>query len=134
MFMKHSIRWFLTVLCAVACALLLTLTALAAPSAKEAQSARGCKSHPGPLLTLADLAETAAKRNSGPMRAPSLDPAVTDLPLAVIVVGFNDLPYNDGLTGATPFSAGTAPWRNSTPTCPWASSPLPPRGRAPRLV
>ena len=94
--MKHSIRWLLMTLCAVACALLLTLTALAAPSAKEAQSARGCKSHPGPLLTLADLAETAAKRNNGPMRAPSLDPAVTDLPLAVIVVGFNDLPYNDG--------------------------------------
>ena len=106
--MKHSIRWLLMTLCAVACALLLTLTALAAPSAKEAQSARGCKSHPGPLLTLADLSETAAKRNSGPMRAPSLDPAVTDLPLAVIVVGFNDLPYNDG------FDWGSAVFRRDS--------------------
>ena len=95
--MKNTTRIFLATIVAVMCALLLTLTALAAPAAQNARPAgpRDCKSHPGKLLTLSELADAAAKRNRGPMRAPSLDPAVTDLPLAMIVVGFNDVPYSD---------------------------------------
>lgn len=59
-----------------------------------------CKSHHGELVTLSDISKTAAKRNKGPMRAPSLTPATSDLPLAIIVIGFNDMPYSDSFNWA----------------------------------
>lgn len=89
--MRKSLKLTLLALCVALCALLLTLTALAVPTPQGG----GCKSHPGRLVTLSDIAGTASLRNRGPMRAPSFDPAVSDLPLAVIVVGFSDMPYRD---------------------------------------
>jgi M6 family metalloprotease-like protein len=89
--MRKSLKLTILALCVALCALLFTLTALAVPTPQGG----GCKSHPGPLVTLSDIAGTAARRNRGPMRAPSFDPAVSDLPLAVIVVGFSDMPYRD---------------------------------------
>lgn len=56
---------------------------------------RVCKSHPGPLLTLEDIAKTTAVRNRGPMRAPAVQPAVSDLPLVVIVAEFSDMSYSE---------------------------------------
>ena len=116
MFMRKSLKLTILALCVALCALLFTLTALAVP----APGGGGCKSHPGPLVTLSDIAGTAALRNRGPMRAHSFDPAVSDLPLAVIVVGFSDMPYRDDFdwsqeadlpsttTAAGAGSAGTA--------------------------
>ena len=79
------------------CSLLLMLALLFTASAVAGTDSgpRVCKSHPGPLLTLEDIAKTAAVRNRGPMRAPALQPAVSDLPLVVIVVAFSDMPYSE---------------------------------------
>ncbi|MBQ7639008.1 MAG: M6 family metalloprotease domain-containing protein [Clostridia bacterium] len=91
--MKTSVKTFLICVCAAALVLLFAVSAFAAVGTDE-NGRLVCRSHPGKLITLSDVAETAKERNRGPMRAPSLDPAVTDLPLAVIVIGFNNMPYN----------------------------------------
>ena len=95
--MKHSLKLISLALCIMLFAALLTVSAFAVrgdyPAAYGSQSV--CKSHPGKLVTLSDICKTASIRNKGPMRAPSLKPAVADLPLLVIVVGFNDMPYSE---------------------------------------
>ena len=92
--MKRSFRITLCIMIAAAALALFSAAALAAPAAPGTHPEGGaCKSHPGALVTLSDIADAAAKRNAGPMRAPALDPAVNDLPLAVIVVGFSDQAY-----------------------------------------
>ena len=82
----------------IICTLLLTLlfvfTGSAVSEAKDAGQ-HICKSHPGSLLTLSEISKTAAIRNRGPMRAPSLQPAVSDLPLVVIVAEFSDAAYSE---------------------------------------
>ncbi len=93
--MKKTSKKLLAMFCALLLALLFVLNSFAAAPETDEGGRRGCKSHPGPLLTLSVLSETAKIRNSGPMRAPSLQPAVTDLPLIVIVVGFKDMPYSE---------------------------------------
>lgn len=92
--MKNNVKTVLLAACTLFLTLLFVLTCSAA-AGTGADGRRVCKSHPGPLLTLSDLAKTAEKRNGGPMRAPSPEPAVSDLPLVVIVVGFADLPYSE---------------------------------------
>ena len=93
-FMKRSVRFSLCFIAVAAALLLFAFTALAVPAAPGVHTDGGaCKSHVGELLTLSDISGTAAKRNSGPMRAPALDPAVNDIPLAVIVIGFSDRAY-----------------------------------------
>ena len=92
--MKKSVKLTLCFIAVAAALLLFAFTALAVPAAPGTHADGGaCKSHVGQLLTLTDVAKTAARRNSGPMRAPSLAPAVNDVPLAVIVIGFSDQAY-----------------------------------------
>ena len=94
--MKKSVRFPLYFIAVAAALLLFTFTALAVPAAPGTHAEGGaCKSHTGQLLTLADVSETAAKRNSGPMRAPSLGSVRSDVPLAVIVIGLDGMPYRD---------------------------------------
>ena len=93
--MKRSLRYtFFFIVIAVVLAVF-CVTASAAP-AKPGTHANGgaCRSHTGTLLTLSEISETAAKR-SGAVRAPELDPATSDLPLAVIVIGLSDMPYRE---------------------------------------
>ena len=92
--MKKPVKFTLLTLCTLLAALLFVFTCSAAVGV-DAEGGRVCKSHPGPLLTLTELSKTASHRNRGPMRAPSLEPAVNDLPLVVIVAGFKDMPYSD---------------------------------------
>lgn len=92
--MKKSLRLSLLMTVIAAALLLFAFTALAVPAAPGAHAEGGaCKSHVGQLLTLSDVAGTAAERNGGPMRAPSLDPVTSDVPLAVIVIGFSNQAY-----------------------------------------
>ena len=94
--MKRSIRFSLCFIAVAAALLLFAFTALAVPAAPGTHADGGaCKSHTGQLLTLADVSETAAKRNSGPMRSPSLGSVKSDVPLAVIVIGLDGMPYRD---------------------------------------
>ena len=74
-------------------ALLAALSSTAAPAAPGAHDGAVCKSHVNELITLDDIAKTAAVRNKGPMRAPSLSPATSDLPLVIVVIGFSDVSY-----------------------------------------
>ena len=100
--MKKSVRFSLYFIAVAAALLLFAFTALAVPAAPgtHTEGNGACKSHVGELLTLSDISKTAAKRNSGPMRAPSLDPAVNDIPLAVIVIGFKNQAYRADLDWA----------------------------------
>ena len=92
--MKKSVKFSLCFIAIAAALLLFAFSALAVPAAPGTHADGGaCKSHVGELLTLSDISKTAAKRNSGPMRAPSLDPAVNDIPLVVIVIGFKNQAY-----------------------------------------
>ena len=93
--MKKSLRLSLLMTVIAAALLLFAFTALAVPAAPgtHTDGSCACKSHVGQLLTLSDVAATAARRNGGPMRAPSLDPVTSDVPLAVIVIGFRDQAY-----------------------------------------
>lgn len=96
LFLKTALKFRLIVTLALLAALLLCSAAPAAAArANDAAPRRGCVSHPGPLLTLQELSKTAAARNRGPMRAPSLRPAAADLPLAVIVAEFKGMPYSE---------------------------------------
>ena len=99
--MKRSRRWILCLLAVAAVLTVLTLSAAAAPAkpGTHADSAV-CKSHPGTLLTLSEIEETAAKRNAGTRRAPAIDPTTADLPLLVIVIGFNNMPYRNDFNWA----------------------------------
>ena len=94
--MKKTLRllFFFSIIASVI--LIFSLSAYAVPAAPGVRNDGGnCKSHVGTLLTLSDIEKTASKRNSGPMRAPSIDPATSDIPLAIIVVGFENQPYRD---------------------------------------
>jgi len=91
--MRKSVKIFLFCTVAVLLAVIWAFSAFAATGADKNGNIT-CKSHPGELITLSDIAKTASERNKGPMRAPSLKPADADLPLAVIVIGFNGMPYN----------------------------------------
>ena len=93
--MKKSLRLSVFLAVIAAALLLFAFTALAAPAAPGTHTDGdcACKSHTGQLLTLSQVAETAARRNGGPLRAPSLDPVTSDVPLAVIVIGFTNQPY-----------------------------------------
>ncbi len=95
--MKRSIRFSLCLVAVAAALLLFAFTALAVPAAPgtHTDGSCACKSHTGQLLTLADVSKTAAKRNAGPMRAPSLGSVQNDVPLAVIVIGLDGMPYRD---------------------------------------
>ncbi|MBQ6119439.1 MAG: hypothetical protein IJK98_09420, partial [Clostridia bacterium] len=95
--MKKSLRFLFCGIIAAAALLLCAFTALAVPAAPgtHADGDRACKSHVGALLTLSDVSATAAKRNRGPMRAPSLGSVRSDVPLAVIVIGLDGMPYRD---------------------------------------
>ena len=75
--MKKTVKLSLCFVAIAAALLLFAFTALAVPAAPgtHTDGNGACKSHVGELLTLSDISKTAAKRNSGPMRAPSLDPA-----------------------------------------------------------
>ncbi len=99
--MKRSRRWILCLLAVAAVLTVLTLSAAAAPAkpGTHADSAV-CKSHPGTLLTLSEIEETAAKRNARTRRAPAIDPTTADLPLLVIVIGFNNMPYRNDFNWA----------------------------------
>lgn len=92
--MKRTSKPVLLIICILFLALLFAFTGSAAAGTQDAGQ-RICKSHPGPLLTLSEISKTAAIRNRGPVRAPSLQPAVNDLPLAIIVVAFSDMPYSE---------------------------------------
>ncbi|MBQ6065623.1 MAG: M6 family metalloprotease domain-containing protein [Clostridia bacterium] len=92
--MKKSLRLSLLITVIAAALLLFAFTALAVPAAPGSHAdGVACKSHVGRLLTLSQVTETAAGRNGGPMRAPSLDPVTSDVPMAVIVIGFSNQPY-----------------------------------------
>ena len=94
--MKKTFRLSVLLTVIAAALLLFAFTALAAPAAPGTHpDGAACKSHTGELLTLSDVAKTASARNGGPMRAPSIDPVVSDVPLAVIVIGFANQPYRE---------------------------------------
>ena len=94
--MKKSLRLLFAFVVIASVILILSLAAYAVPAAPGTHHDRGnCRSVPGTLLTLSDVEKTASKRNSGPMRAPAIDPATSDIPLAVIVIGFEDQAYRD---------------------------------------
>ena len=64
--MKRSLRITICIMIAAAAMLLFSAVALAAPAAPGTHPEGGaCKSHVGTLVTLSDIAETAAKRNAG---------------------------------------------------------------------
>lgn len=94
--MKKTVKlslWFIVV---AASLILFAFTVLAVPAAPGTHAEGGaCKSHQGQLLTLADVSKTAEKRNRGPMRAPSLGSVKSDVPLAVIVIGLDAMPYRE---------------------------------------
>lgn len=92
--MKKTFRWILCLLIVATVLAILAVSAAAAP-AKPGTHADGaaCKSHPGELVTLSDIERTAAMRNAGPMRAPSFEPVTADLPLLIIVIGFDNIAY-----------------------------------------
>ena len=92
--MKKACKTVLLMICTLMLALLFVFTGSAVTGTENAGQ-RICKSHPGPLLTLSEISKTAAIRNRGPMRAPSLQPALNDLPLVIIVVEFSDLYYSE---------------------------------------
>ena len=101
MMMKKVLKYSLFFLMIAAVLAVFGITAAAAPAKPDTHTDGGaCKSHPGTLVTLSDIADTAAARNSGVMRAPDLDPVTADLPLAVIVIGFSDQAYRSDIDWA----------------------------------
>ena len=92
--MKKACKTVLLMICTLLLALLFVFTGSAVIGTENAGQ-RICKSRPGPLLTLSEISKTATIRNRGPMRAPSIQPAVNDLPLVVIVAEFSDAAYSE---------------------------------------
>ena len=91
--MKQSIR---ILLFAAVLALLLTVcaaTASAMPAKPGVSGDPACRSHTGTLLPVEKIAAHSASAYGN--KAPSLDPADHNLPLAVIVIGFPNMPYDD---------------------------------------
>ena len=90
--MKRSIRILLFL---AVTALLFTVCAAAASAVPALPGAGGeaaCRSHTGTLLPLEKIAAHPASAYG--KKAPALDPADHDLPLAVIVIGFPNMPYD----------------------------------------
>lgn len=105
-------KWFhlSVVLCVAALLAVFACSALAVPAAPgtgKTGEAGACRSHASHVLLTADqIGKTAAKRAKGPMKAPSLDPAVKDIPLAVIVIGFNNINYDASVDWADKIFTG----------------------------
>ena len=85
----------LLTLCVAAVLLAAAAVCAAAVPARPGTAASGesaaCRSHTGELVTL----DKIPVRRSG-KRAPSLDPVARDIPLLTIVVGFSNMPYDNG--------------------------------------
>ena len=93
--MKKYLKTMLVSAAAVFLLLWFAAAASAAPAKPGTHPEDGaCRSHTGTLLTLSALSETAAKR-SGRTCVPASAPGKTELPLAVIVIGFENQPYRD---------------------------------------
>ena len=86
----------LLTLCVAAILLAAAAVCAAAVPARPGTAASGesaaCRSHTGELVTL----DRIPVRKTGPNRAPSLDPVARDIPLLTIVVGFSNMPYDNG--------------------------------------
>jgi M6 family metalloprotease-like protein len=86
----------LLTLCVAAILLAAAAVCAAAVPARPGTAAPGesaaCRSHTGELVTL----DRIPVRKTGPNRAPSLDPVARDIPLLTIVVGFSNMPYDNG--------------------------------------
>ena len=101
--MKTVLKRLLCVASFITMTLLFSIAASAVPAASVVSAGSPeCQSVPGPLLTLSDIRQTTARRKGGMMRAHKIDPAVCDIPLVMIVVGFEDQPYRDDFDWAEP--------------------------------
>ncbi|MBR4726782.1 MAG: immune inhibitor A [Clostridia bacterium] len=102
--MKHSTRILLFL---AAFVLLLTVCAAAAaavPARPDVDAGAGCRSHTGTLLPPEKIAAHPASAYGS--KAPALDPADHDLPLAVIVIGFPNMPYDADFDWSAEIFAG----------------------------
>ncbi len=64
----------------------------ARPGAGHTGESAACRSHHGALVTLADI----PARQGDSARAPSIDPVKKDIPLLTVVIGFTNVPYENG--------------------------------------
>lgn len=96
--MKKSLRIILFCCCLALCAALFAVTALAVPAAphsgREGAEA-ACRSDRRALVTLDDIPAARHTPEKGKAFAPSLSQITKDIPLVTIVIGFNNVPYND---------------------------------------
>ena len=94
--MKKSVKLTLLALCVALCLAMLAITALAVPAAPgtHTDGNAACRSHAGGTLLTPDvIAGSARQHNSNPRRAAAQHRDLNSLPLAVIVIGFSDVPY-----------------------------------------
>ena len=105
--MMHQKRIRKSLLTLLAAAALLVFAAVCAfavpakPGAGAAETARACRSHAQTPVTLRSI-----PARHGAQFSPSIHPAEKSIPLLMIVVGFNDLPYEDGYDWAKTVFSG----------------------------
>lgn len=105
--MKRKAKILILTMALAALALIFALNVYAMPAApgsgKTGADAR-CRSHSGELITLEDIPGTMG--TPGGKGAPALSPATKDIPLAVIVIGYTNMPYDNGFDWANEIFKG----------------------------
>ena len=95
--MKRTYKLLLAVLIVTVVTVLLAVTAAAVP-ARPGSGHTGedalCRSHHGELVTLDSIPYTNRALTGRKAHAPSLDKVSKNIPLAIIVVGFDNMPYS----------------------------------------
>ncbi len=92
--MIKKYKWLLCVLAVFVLFCAAAVSAYAVPELPGTWHAQpsSCRSHPGDLVTLDDI----PAQRGGAKQSPSLTPAVKNIPLVTIVIGFDNIDYDAG--------------------------------------
>ena len=91
--MKNTFKILLLLLLVTVLLCVFAVTSFAVPAVNDNGSGHSCKSHANSLVTLDDI-PVRAQANNGMRKLQKVD-AKKNIPLVIIVIGFNDIQYNN---------------------------------------